>query len=246
MKTFFISVVTSLLILGLFFASLVFLFDVDQQEILIQSLESKTNQNLPVFNKIKFIKAGPQDIWMMNQSHEGLNDDSSKWERLAIIVENKKVSFYQFKSGPLVWNEDLLKQQVSYRASCFMCHNNGPRAIRPDTPNLKLSLYDRTKIFFWNVKIKSYGRLTENPDMQKGDQQREVPFKHRQSFENETLSVKTCLLCHKNEGFLARGRLSRQQAGTINFLVENNLMPPPGFSLSDEEKTQIQDFTLGF
>jgi hypothetical protein len=82
--------------------------------------------------------------------------------------------------------------------------------------------------------------------MKKADQQREVPFRHRQSFENETLNVKTCLLCHKDDGFLARGRLTRQQAGTINFLVENNLMPPPGFLLSAQEKNQIQDFVHGF
>jgi hypothetical protein len=232
--------------LGLLIVSLVFLFNVDEQEITIQSLESRTTEEQPVYNKIKFIKSGAKNIWMMNQSHAGLTTDLGKWERLAIVVENNKASFYQFEAGPLEWNEDLLKKQVSYRVSCFMCHNNGPRAIRPDQQNMKISVYDQAKIFFWNLKIKSYGRIHENEEMSLADQNRETPFKHRQGLENETLSVKICLHCHKEEGFLARGRLTRQQAGTIEFLVKNKIMPPTGFSLSQEEQNQINDFVAGF
>ena len=246
MKTFFISVATSVLMLGLLMASLVFLFDVDEQEITIQSLESRTTENKPVYNKIKFIKSGSKKIWMMNQSHAGLTNDLSKWERLAIVVENKKASFYQFEAGPLEWSEDLLKKQVSYRVTCFMCHNNGPRAIRPDGDGLKLSYAEQTKIFFWNLKIKSYGRILESDQMKLSDEERKTPFKHRSGLDNETLNVKTCLHCHKEEGFLARGKLTRQQAGTIEFLVKNKLMPPAGFSLSNKEQNQINDFVAGF
>lgn len=246
MKTFFISVATSVLMMGLLMASLIFLFDVDEQEVIIQSLESRTTEDKPVYNKIKFIKSGAKNIWMMNQSHAGLTKDLTKWERLAIVVENNKASFYQFEAGPLEWSEDLLKKQVDYRVSCFMCHNNGPRAIRPDQQGLNISFYDQTKIFFWNLKIKSYGRIQESEEMSLADQSREIPFKHRQGLENETLNVKTCLHCHKEEGFLARGKLTRQQAGTIEFLVKNKIMPPAGFSLSKEEQIQINDFVSGF
>lgn len=246
MKTFFISVATSVLMMGLLMAGLIFLFDVDEQEITIQSLESRTNQDQPVFNKIKYIKKNDKDIWMMNQSHSGFTTDSSKWERLAIVIQNKKASFYQLESGPLEWSEELLKKQVSYRVSCFMCHNNGPRAIRADQQGLKVSVYDQAKIFFWNLKIKSYGRIQESEEMALADQNREIPFKHRKGLENETLNVKTCLHCHKEEGFFARGKLTRQQAGTIEFLVKNKIMPPAGFSLSQEEHNQINDFVSGF
>jgi hypothetical protein len=246
MKTFFISVATSVLMMGLLMASLVFLFDVEEQEVIIQSLESRTSEDKPVFNKIKYIKKANQDIWMMNQSHAGLTNDLTKWERLAIVVEDKKASFYQFQAGPLEWSEDLLKKQVSYRVSCFMCHNNGPRAIRPDQQGLSINFYDQTKIFFWNLKIKSYGRIQESEEMSLADQYRKIPFKHRQGLENETLNVKTCLHCHKEEGFLARGKLTRQQAGTIEFLVKNKIMPPAGFSLSLTEQNQINDFVAGF
>lgn len=246
MKTFFISVATSVLMLGLLMAGLIFLFDVNETEVVIQSLESRTTLGQPVYNKIKFIKSGAKNIWMMNQSHAGLTTDSSQWERLAIVVENNKASFYQFEAGALEWSEDLLKKQVSYRVSCFMCHNNGPRAIRPDGQGLKVSFYDQVKIFFWNLKIKSYGRIQESEEMSLADQNREIPFKHRQSLENETLNVKTCLHCHKEEGFLSRGKLTRQQAGTIEFLVKNNIMPPAGFSLSQAEQNQINDFVAGF
>jgi hypothetical protein len=82
--------------------------------------------------------------------------------------------------------------------------------------------------------------------MSLADQRREVPFKHRQGLENETLNVKTCLHCHKEVGFLARGKLTRQQAGTIEFLVKNKIMPPAGFSLSQAEQNKINDFVAGF
>jgi hypothetical protein len=154
MKTFFISVATSVLMMGLLMAGLIFLFHVDEQEVIIQSLESRTTEGKPVYNKIKFIKSEAKNIWMMNQSHAGLTKDLTKWERLAIVVENNKASFYQFEAGPLEWSEDLLKKQVDYRVSCFMCHNNGPRAIRPDQQGLNISFYDQTKIFFWNLKNK--------------------------------------------------------------------------------------------
>ena len=246
MKTFFISVATSVVMMGLLMAGLVFLFDVDEQEVLIQSLESRTTEDKPVYNKIKFIKQGNKNIWMMNQSHAGLRGDLSKWERLAIVVENNKASFYQFESGPLDWSEDLLKKQVSYRVSCFMCHNNGPRGIRPDTEGLDVSATDQVKIFFWNLKIKSYGRILESEEMKSADQRRAIRFKHRSDLDTETLNVKTCLHCHKEDGFFARGQLTRQQAGTIDFLVKNKLMPPTGFSLSKQEQNQIQDFVSGF
>jgi hypothetical protein len=228
---------TGLLLAGLFLSS---------NEILIQSLESRTLEDQPVYNKIKWIKNATRDIWMMNQSHHGLNPSVEKWERLAIVVENQKVSFYQFKAGPLVWSDDLIQQQVQYRASCFQCHTNGPRAIRPDQKGLKLSWSDQTKIFFWNLKMKSYGRLTENSQQAEIDKNLEVPFRHRTDLDNETLEVVTCLKCHKEKGFISRGKLTRQNTGAIEFMVKSGLMPPFGFSLSDNERHQIDDFIKGF
>lgn len=217
------------------------------KEILIQSLESRTLENKPVYNKIKYFRQAGKEIWMMNQSHFGLKASPDQWERLAIVVdENKKASFYQLPPGDLVWSEELIQKQKNYRVSCFMCHNNGPRAIRPELNGLKVSWADQVKILFYNLKIKSYGRVTESDEMKTADDKRKIPFRHRTDFDNEALTIETCMKCHKEEGLFVRGALSRQQVGTIEFMVQNKIMPPPGFSLSVNEEKQLNDFIQGY
>lgn len=231
----------TLILLVLLFSVPTYLLATDQQEVLIQSLESRTSQNEAVYNKIKYIRQNDREIWMMNQSHAGLVADETKWERLAIIIQNNQVSFYQIEAGPLEWSDELLKKQVPYRATCFACHNNGPRAIRPDQEGVKLSFIDQTRIFFWNIRIKLYGHLSESSEMKMLDPSRQVPFKHRNEFDLQTLEAETCLKCH-NEN--KRGRLTRQQSGTIEFMVKRGFMPPFG-SLNEKELKAINRFVRG-
>ncbi len=241
MKKVAVSILSLLAIcLGLYTATS--LLKIQNTEILIQSLESRTDLNTPVYNKIKYIQAGAKEVWMMNQSHFGLAAEFEKWERIAIVVENKEVNFYQIKPGPLEWSDDLINQQVAYRATCFMCHTNGPRVIRPDFENYKISWQDRIKIFFMNKKIKSYGRLTESKEMLMADQTREVPFKHKSVLDNQQLNIKTCVQCHNEK---MRGSLTRQNSGVIEFMVKNKLMPPRGRDLSSKESKQIEYFVQG-
>lgn len=233
---------TGLLIAGL----LIFMNFFADTEILIQSQESRTLEGKPVFNKISYQRKDGKDIWMMNQSHFGVNPAENKWERLAIVIENKKASFYQVKPGPLEWSEDLIKMQVSYRATCFTCHNNGPRAIRPQADGINISWPNKFKIFFWNLKIKSYGRILPSEEMASADQRRATPFRHNSDLDNQELKVAACIRCHNDEGLFARGFLKRQQAGTIEFMIVNKLMPPPGFSLPASEQRKVLDFIAGF
>jgi hypothetical protein len=242
-KNIILAAISLMISTGLLLAVLLVLAD---DEILIQSQESRTNENQPVFNKIKYIKKENKDIWMMNKSHFGKNPSDNKWERLAIVIENKKASFYQIEPGPLEWSEDLLQKQVSYRATCFACHNNGPRAIRANTAEMNINWANQVKIFFWNLKIKSYGRIYASEEMAQADQSRETPFRHASDYDNQELKTATCVKCHNEDGFFARGFLKRQQAGTIEFMIENKLMPPPGISLPPKEEQQILDFIAGF
>ena len=126
--------------------------NVFKSPVLFQSLESKTVTGEAVYNKIKWFSDSDKDIWMMSQSHNGPQFPEEKWDRLAIIVDKKykTAQFLQLKPGPLQWTEDLVSQQVPYRVSCFMCHANGPRAIRPTGS----SLFAEAKILLWNFKIK--------------------------------------------------------------------------------------------
>jgi len=221
--------------------------------ILIESIESKTSELGAVFNKIKLIKEKNRDIWMMNQSHYGKNAKSQKWDRIVILVEKTKrpymASFFQLTPGELEWNPQLTNEKKAFRASCFLCHNNGPRAIKA-LPN-SLSIKNKINIFFWNLRIKSYGRVVYNPihdqedklKVKKGDL---AVFRHQTKEDNDELKIKTCMFCHNNTGFLSRGVLFRQQRGTIKHLVENNEMPPLGFSLTVSEKQALRNFIRGF
>lgn len=221
------------------------------ESIFIQSLESKTKEGDSVFNKISWFPGEEKDVWMMNQSHHGVTATGSELDRLAIIVDKtttpKNVRFLQLKPGPLVWSEDLITQRVPYKVSCFMCHANGPRAIRPDYDGLvKNDFSEKMKIFLLNLKIKTQGQIVENGQHVEEDKTLDIPFRHRSKIENDPLLVKTCTHCHNETGFFARGFLKRQNFLAINFMVNSGFMPPPGFSVTEKEKLQIKRFTEGF
>jgi hypothetical protein len=230
-------------------ALLVIALSVDQ-EVTLESRESKTSDGGPVFNKIKWFQFRDKDVWMMNQSHHGSADGSNAWDRLAIVVDKTKnpktARFYQFEPGVLQWSENL--KERSFSVSCFMCHNNGPRSIRPNYESsfAPMSTQDRLRISYWNLRIKSYGRVIANSVHDDRDKTLLPPFRYRSTYENEPLKVATCINCHKEEGFLARGILRRQQMPTIKFMVESGQMPPFGFWLSNSERREIELFFKGF
>lgn len=236
----------SLIVIGLLAMALS-----DDQEVFLESLESKIVEDSPVFNKIKLFQFKDKDVWMMNQSHygaEGLGPDS--WDRLAIVVDRtqspRTAKFYQLEPGPLEWKENIPERP--FKVSCFMCHNNGPRAIRPnyDSPLNPTSFKDRIKISYWNLRMKMYGRVLPHASHDEKDPNLKKPFRFYSTYENEPLKVQTCMKCHKESGLFARGTLSRQQIPTIKFMFESGEMPPVGFSLSLEEKAQMEKFLEGF
>ncbi|MBY0413930.1 MAG: hypothetical protein K2Q18_07180 [Bdellovibrionales bacterium] len=223
-----------------------------EKEVLIESEESKTLDLTSVYNKIKWISFPDKDVWMMNQSHYGVYAEKGKWERLAIVVNKTKkpmtAKYYQIENGPLEWDDSLINKRSAYRASCFNCHNNGPRAIRPmlKSKNANLGVKEKLQIFLLNMRIKTYGRIHYDPTHDKEDLTMETPFHHEGVNENAELKVKTCVYCHNEAGFLSRGFLRRQQRGTIKSLVEKGHMPPPGLFLSMKEKRELKDFLRGF
>jgi hypothetical protein len=235
----------SLTILSLGMVSSLTYIYYDSEGILFESEESKTLSGGPVFNEIKWFKQGSKDIWMMKQAHHGLD---SNWDRLAIIVENSfspaKVAFYQLEPGELSWtgNEKI----VGYKVPCFICHSNGPRAIRPNVNSIEkpIRLKDKVKIILWNLKIKSYGKLNEYDDQKQYDKTHSPPFRQRGLYER--LQVKTCTNCHKEKGLMARGFLTRQHKATIKHMLDKGHMPPRGISLREEEKVELDLFLNGF
>lgn len=229
---------------------LVVIYCDDDQEILFESQESKTETMAPVYNKIRSFSFKDKDVWMMNQSHNGPHINNNQWDRLAIVVDKTKkpyqASFYQLESGPLTWQENLKK--IPYKVSCFMCHSNGPRVIRAnlDSPLFSSSAKDRLTTFWWNLKIKSYGRVVLAQTADSDNPSEKIPLRWSGSFDNQNLQIATCLKCHKETGFFARGTLLRQQIPTIKFMLERGYMPPMGFSLPPQEKQALDRFIRGF
>ena len=117
------------------------------KEVMFRSEESRTVSGGDVLNRIKLISDDARDIWMMNQSHDG----GRSFERLAIVVEDSKATFYQLEPGALEWSQTPTQRE--FKVSCALCHSNGPRAVRPqDSPSWSESI----RIALWNLKIKSY------------------------------------------------------------------------------------------
>jgi cytochrome c5 len=227
--------------LGLLGAISGFLFTLPNQ-VLIESLESKTINGDAVFNRIRLESNSQQDVWRMAQSHHGINHPPGQWDELKIIVDKSqrpyKATYQQWYQG----------KQVEFRVSCFMCHANGPRAIRPvnESQDASLTLRDRALIALWNVRIKTYGQVmaqNENNDEHKG-----VPLAFSSPFDREVLKVKTCLQCHQDSPSSMpwkRWPLMRQHAVAISFMLEQGLMPPFPYTISAQEKAEIERFVQG-
>jgi len=228
-------------VLNLFFLGTGLIYN-QSSPIKIESIESKNFDLKPVYNKISLTSNYQQDIWRMDQSHFGENPSQHQWERLYIYVDKRKIpyeaTFYQLKPG-----KTDIKEQVEYRASCYSCHVNGPRLIRPNVD--KISMKDKLIISLWNFKIKSYGKIVPS---QKNLAQtfEKVPFWYSSNHENKTLEVKTCLRCHNDGAWPNRSKIKRQQVGTVQFLISNHYMPPMGFKLSKKEIEELNAFINGF
>lgn len=197
--------------------------------VLIESAESRTLEGGPVFNEIQWSWKNGKEIWTMRQSHGGKDLPKEKWDRLSIVVD-KKAAFLQ---------TDQDGQRVEYRASCFMCHPNGPRAIRPVEGSLTFTNELRVKLL--NLRIKLYGRVKSEPLPQIGT----TPFRHDGKISNSPLTLQRCTSCHKEDGFFARGTLTRQNSITIAYMVEKDHMPPLG-GLTSEERKYLENFMNGF
>lgn len=240
-----VPIITGLVLSGL---GLPFFFYDSPLQILIESEESKTLEGMPVFNKISFSQEKNLDVWEMQQSHHGANPaHKDKWEDLKITVDKSispnKVQYFQLKV------ENGKERQSEYRVSCFFCHANGPRAIRhvENSADAPLGLKEKIILQLWNLRIKSYkGLVLSEENLLLEGKARSVPLKLSSPYINQELKIKTCLLCHDNKGFLQRGPLNRQHAGTISHLTSTNQMPPWPFKLQADEKKELERFLKGF
>jgi mono/diheme cytochrome c family protein len=207
--------------------------------VLIESRESKTASGHPVYNKISYVSGEYEDVWTMRQSHQGLSMPADKWDEIRITVDKSQrpylARFQQIQDG----------QEVEFKASCFTCHANGPRSIRPnyDSKDVNVDLIDRAKVVLMNLRMKAYGRVEvalENYKLR--GEFREQPFKFFGKADMAPVQIKTCTLCHNSNGVLGRSVLQRQHAGTIRHLVGTGQMPPWPFTLSEAEKKELEDF----
>lgn len=235
MATRFLALLISLILSGSWFLYQLPSFSIFSEPLTFHSFESKTTKGHAVYNEIQYVPGDRADIWVMRQSHNGLDAPKESWDRVAIQVDKTKRSarFFQLQPGSLGWNKK--DGVINYKVSCFSCHSNGLRVVRPH-PSQNFNWKQKVQIAFWNLRIKSYGRLKNRSSRSR------VPLSYTGDFANTPLTLKTCTRCHRESGFLSRGKLYRQHRGTIMFLVENKLMPPFGLPFSKKEKVELKKF----
>ncbi len=197
--------------------------------LLIESAESRTIDGKPVFNEIQWNIKDGKEMWTMRQSHGGKLLPKNKWDSLAIHMD-ERAKFLQLDSTS--------GARVEYKVSCFMCHSNGPRAIRPVEGSL--GPLDQVKVTLLNLRIKLYGRVKAEVLPQLG----ETPFRHEGKISNAPLLLTRCTSCHNETSLFSRGTLTRQNSLTISFMVNKEHMPPLG-SLSFREKQYLENFMDG-
>jgi cytochrome c553 len=209
----------------------------------IESMESKTTSGHPVYNTIKFYASKDQDTWVMLQSHDGIKHPIEEWDQIKITVDKKarpyQVSYHQYKDG----------KEIELKASCYTCHSNGPRAIRPnyDSMDVNYNVKAKLNVAWMNLQIKMYGKSKIKISNYKlNGAYRKVPLKYFGKADTETLKVKTCTYCHKADGLMARGELQRQHITTISHLTKTHQMPPWPFKLSKAEQKELSKFLKGF
>lgn len=200
-------------------------------EILIESLESRTPQNKPIYNKISLKQIKDSDIWSMRQSHHGLNTD--KWDHIEIRVNKStspySVTYHQLENG----------KEVEYKADCLRCHSNGPRFIRPKEGIVKLTLKDKLQLLKWNMLIKSYGIMNYKENK---ISRRELVL-HEMKPSIEFAKIKSCTQCHTKNG--PRAPLSDQHKLTSEFLVRKGMMPPWPYKITKSDKRLLNKFHYG-
>lgn len=202
-----------------------------QSSITIVSEESKTPSGAEVINTIELKQSKKLDIWTMKQSHGSSNFKQGIHDDLKIIV-NKSHSPYS------VTYHQMRKGVQDFSVQCTLCHSNGPRMIRANQrSNDSLSLGNKIKLIYWNLIIKSYGRIKTI------DSNNNLTFKGNAK---DFLNIKTCNTCHNQNGtFLSRNRLQRGNFLAIKHLTDNKKMPPWPYSLSKKEKYELERFLKG-
>jgi len=225
----------SLILIGLGVFLGLFYFAIEPSAVTFESLESKTMDEGPVFNQIRFLPSRVKDIWLMRQTHHGFLEPQEKWDRLAIVVDKHSgvATFYELAPNE---NLEFEAKPIPYKARCLACHANGPRAIRPnyDSADVLPSVRDRIKIALWNLRIKTYGQLQSRGAQEFSEG---VPFQSKHALFLKPLHLATCEHCHSANGI--RHELTLEQLGTAQFLVKQGQMPPFPFHISDQERQQL-------
>ena len=215
----------------------------DSSPIVFESLESKTRYDEPVYNRISYslINQLPstypfkfQERWTMQQSHNGNDSDYENWERISITMDENNALFQQWEPGGSTINK--YEKEIDYKIPCAICHNNGPRAIRPNyhSPTAPVSPWNRWRITLWNLRIKFYKGVVQHES-----ETSLVPLAFEGKFANEELAFNSCSQCHDTKGYVSRNALTRQMRDSIKFLVKNGLMPPTGHKISKEDREKI-------
>ena len=258
------TILLSALISGIYCSFPIFSIFPFEKTIVIESRESKNNNDIQVLNRITYRRNSDknQDLWLMEQSHDdnAVAENSKFFEQasfvsIAVDLDKNKNSDAQtvahFKehnpsgSAPLPINHPKnaypWPSEKKYSVACALCHSNGPRLIRPNWNSTRapLSLTEKTFITLWNFRIKTYGPIKNT-----GYEGLHLPGEKWKKL----LAVQSCTGCHKIENrnwipwFLTRKPLSRENFLSIRFLLNEGSMPPRLHKVTESDYAEIMSF----
>ncbi len=189
------------------------------------SEESKTMDMKPVFNTITYTPKPNGDWWVMDQSHLGKDASKKNWDRIGIWVDKTSkpfsVRYYQIEpygNGT---------KEIPPKVKCFVCHTNGPRAIRPDDSN-NLGIKNKIKIQYLNLVMKAYGPVSISKNQIH-------PIRFSMEYANQEIKIPTCMKCHNTDSNFGRGKLYTQNIATIKNMINRGHMPPLGFKMTTKD-----------
>lgn len=190
-----------------------------------KSQESKTKEGNAVFNKVTLVTNSHTDTWKMKQSHHGKS--SKIWDEIEIIVDKTQdpyaARFIQLKNN----------KPIDYKASCFRCHPNGPRLIRPHKETV-LSFRQKLVLQKMNSLIKSYG-FVKTDDFFKS----KIPLIMNKDHSKKHLKIRSCSKCHNG---VERGYITKENTNTAKFLLINKQMPPWPYTIDKADVNLLNEF----
>ncbi len=215
-----------------------------QPDVTFVSAESSAATGAPITNRVRRLRDGAIDVWLMRQRQSATDgDDPRYWSHVGIVIDRGvrpvTATFLEFEPLPVAAG---LPAPIPPRVPCLRCHANGLRALRPSDGTLPLGALQLVKR--WNDEIAADGVVAAHVPS-------DVALANALNLTlpgaDAPLDLATCRDCHDDAGTV-RGTLRRAHGASIAFLTESGAMPPRqhgATALTDADRACLSAWVAG-